>query len=526
MNDLQKYFQQLTPEPKPPVPDGWRSYFYFFFTSVRPLPVAMVQQCVKNNHMPKNRFVKDVLTVKRQIDITRQSIEKQTDPKVVEKMSRVMEFMQETYDKKMEDVSAFEAFTNEALQNQPLPPGFLYICGSWFDAVLTTCIITNIAFMCTVHHGQSQAWGDFVDMQNLIFLVIFTCEMLIKWIGVGCYTYWNSPFDAFDGFTVCLGWIFVFVDLGAIAGIFRIGRVFRLVKRAPKLQNLMATLVNTLPAISNVFMVLLLVFFIFAVIGVELFGKVRYGFSLNVVANLGTWPAAMHALWRAALGNWRGIMYDAMVMGPDCTMTMDDYPESQLPDGSKYNDCGDYFTSCAYFVFFQVMATFCVLNLVVAIILNAFTWCYSLEPSEITSGLDINSTHMLHFTEIWIRFDLFGTGFIQLDQLQFLMSIVLYNIPEMCRTGEVNQQDEPGFVDYSSFGSGPGSCDLDASEAQCRTNYDQLVDNLLKYERALEVTSRLNEDGINIQNGENTSSSTLKSTMVLCLLRRLPRTQN
>ena len=104
VNDMQKYFKQLTPEPKPPVPDGWRSYFYFFFTSVRPLPVAMVQQCVEKNHMPKNRFVKDVLTVKRQIDVTRQSIEKQTDPKVVEKMSRVMEFMQENYDKKMEDV--------------------------------------------------------------------------------------------------------------------------------------------------------------------------------------------------------------------------------------------------------------------------------------------------------------------------------------------------------------------------------------------------------------------------------------
>ena len=39
--------------------------------------------------------------------------------------------------------------------------------------------------------------------------------------------------------------------------------------------------------------------------------------------------------------------------------------------------------------------------------------------------------------EIWIRFDLFGTGFIELQQLQFLMSIVLYNIPELCRTGEV-----------------------------------------------------------------------------------------
>ena len=98
------------------------------------------------------------------------------------------------------------------------------------------------------------------------------------------------------------------------------------------------------------------------------------------------------------------------------------------------------------------MATFCVLNLVVAIILNAFTWCYALEPSEITAGLDVNSEHMIHFTviprykwqgidsslqEIWIRFDLFGTGFIELQQLQFLMSIVLYNIPELCRTGEV-----------------------------------------------------------------------------------------
>ena len=41
--------------------------------------------------------------------------------------------------------------------------------------------------------------------------------------------------------------------------------------------------------------------------------------------------------------------------------------------------------------------TFCVLNLVVAIILNAFTWCYSLEPSEITSGLFVNSQHLIHF---------------------------------------------------------------------------------------------------------------------------------
>ena len=45
----------------------------------------------------------------------------------------------------------------------------------------------------------------------------------------------------------------------------------------------------------------------------------------------------------------------------------------------------------------QVLVTFCVLNMVVAIILNAFTWCYSLEPSEITSELFVNSRDLLHF---------------------------------------------------------------------------------------------------------------------------------
>ena len=40
------------------------------------------------------------------------------------------------------------------------------------------------------------------------------------------------------------------------------------------------------------------------------------------------------------------------VSAPDCTMTMEGSPE--LEDGSKYNDCGGYLTSCIFFVMFQV----------------------------------------------------------------------------------------------------------------------------------------------------------------------------
>jgi hypothetical protein len=59
-------------------------------------------------------------------------------------------------------------------------------------------------------------------------------------------------------------------------------------------------------------------------------------------------------------------------------------------------------------------------------------------------------------------------------------------------------------MDYSSFGSGPDGADLDGAEAESRANYHKLVDRLTKYERSLEVTTRIEEDGVDIQCGENT----------------------
>ena len=85
----------------------------------------------------------------------------------------------------------------------------------------------------------------------------------------------------------------------------------------------------------------------------------------------------------------------------------------------------------------QVIATFAVLNLVIAIILNAFTWCYSLEPSEITGSLTLHAVHLRHFKEIWDRFDLFGTGFIDERQLQFFLACVQYNVDALCALGSV-----------------------------------------------------------------------------------------
>jgi len=55
---------------------------------------------------------------------------------------------------------------------------------------------------------------------------------------------------------------------------------------------------------------------------------------------------------------------------------------------------------------------------VIAIILGAFTWCYSLEQSELTSNLVITADDLRHFKAIWDRFDLYSTGQIDVEDLQ------------------------------------------------------------------------------------------------------------
>ena len=312
MSDMIQMFTQLQPEPKYPVPEGWRSYFYHLFTDIRPLPIPGIQKDIDTNRVPQPRFVRDHFATNQQILQLKESlgIDNIHDQRHLAESRMSLQILEQKHAEQRDQIRVFEKFSTAALEEQELPDGIVYRCGCYFDSVLTFCILLNIACMCTAHHQQADGWEAFLWTQNVAFNVLFTTEMAIKLIGLGPSAYWKSPFDAFDGFIVLVSWIFIFVDAGAIVGTLRIGRV---VKRAQKLQSLMSTLVKTLPSVANVFMVLLLVFFIFSVIAVELFGGIRYGFGLNVVANFGTWPNSMHTLWRAALGNWRSHMYDAMV---------------------------------------------------------------------------------------------------------------------------------------------------------------------------------------------------------------------
>jgi len=81
-----------------------------------------------------------------------------------------------------------------------------------------------------------------------------------------------------------------FSSVTTVIRTFRVGRIFRLVKRAKRLRQLFNTLLLTLPALGNIGGLLLLVIFMFTVMGVQNFAKVALQGDLNVHANFQDFP--------------------------------------------------------------------------------------------------------------------------------------------------------------------------------------------------------------------------------------------
>jgi hypothetical protein len=104
--------------------------------------------------------------------------------------------------------------------------------------------------------------------------------------------------------------------------VLRVARIFRLIPKARGLRTLLETLVSSLPALGNIAAVLCLFFFIYAVIGMNLFGMMKYGQYLSRYANFSNVGIALLTLFRMITGeNWDGLMQDCMTT-TRCVLTL------------------------------------------------------------------------------------------------------------------------------------------------------------------------------------------------------------
>ncbi|CAB1328459.1 unnamed protein product, partial [Coregonus sp. 'balchen'] len=198
----------------------------------------------------------------------------------------------------------------------------MIVMDPFVDLTITICIVMNTVFMAMEHHPMSGDFNKMLSMGNLVFTGIFTAEMCFKIIALDPYCYFKEGWNIFDGIIVSLS--LMELGLANVPGMsvlrsFRLLRVFKLAKSWPTLNMLIKIIGNSVGALGNLTLVLAIIVFIFAVVGMQLFGK-SYRDCVCKISTDCTLPRwHMHdffhsflIVFRVLCGEWIETMWDCM----------------------------------------------------------------------------------------------------------------------------------------------------------------------------------------------------------------------
>ena len=309
---------------------------------------------------------------------------------------------------------------------------------SSFDSFIIAVILFNTFVMGAKFEGESYAWTLMQEYLNNIFFVIFFIEMTIKIYAFSWKTYWSSSWNRFD-FVVVMGST---ADLAATVfeltfipasmfRIFRIGRVigrvarmFRVAKSVQGLNQIFLTLGNAIPALAYMSILIILILFVFSVLGMNLFGNIVMNGALNDRSNFRNAPMALMTLFGIATGDAvSALIHSSMVQEPMCD------PTFQNLDGSVGN-CGTRWVAMVYHVVFSLIMLFVVIEMFVNVIMEKF------EEQAEQADLPITSNDIEDFKECWSALDPKASGFMSLSDLEYLLITLPPRICYEPSTGE------------------------------------------------------------------------------------------
>ncbi|XP_066839085.1 voltage-dependent L-type calcium channel subunit alpha-1S isoform X2 [Anser cygnoides] len=315
------------------------------------------------------------------------------------------------------------------------------VTSSYFEYLMFFLILLNTICLGMQHYNQSAEMNHISDILNVAFTVLFTLEMILKLMAFKAKGYFGDPWNVFD-FLIVIGSIIdvilseIDTVLASSGGLyclgggcenidpddnsrvsitfFRLFRVMRLVKllsRGEGVRTLLWTFIKSFQALPYVALLIVMLFFIYAVIGMQMFGKIAMvdGTQINRNNNFQTFPQAVLLLFRCATGEaWQEILLDCSY-GKLCD------PESDFAEGEEYT-CGTGF-AYFYFISFYMLCAFLIINLFVAVIMDNFDY--------LTRDWSILGPHHLdEFKRIWAEYDPEAKGRIKhLDVVTLLRRI-------------------------------------------------------------------------------------------------------
>ncbi|XP_062354547.1 sodium channel protein type 2 subunit alpha-like isoform X16 [Cinclus cinclus] len=190
------------------------------------------------------------------------------------------------------------------------------------DLAVTVCIVLNTLFMAMEHYPMTEQFDTVLTIGNLVFTGIFAAEMVLKIIAMHPFNYFQVGWNIFDSFIVTLSLVELFlsnVDGLSVLRSFRLLRVFKLAKSWPTLNMLIKIIGNSVGALGNLTLVLAIIVFIFAVVGMQLFGKSYKECVCKISSDCELPRWHMHdffhsflIVFRVLCGEWIETMWDCM----------------------------------------------------------------------------------------------------------------------------------------------------------------------------------------------------------------------
>ncbi|KAM7346312.1 sodium voltage-gated channel paralytic isoform 42-T47 [Cochliomyia hominivorax] len=192
------------------------------------------------------------------------------------------------------------------------------------ELFITLCIVVNTMFMAMDHHNMNTELEKVLKSGNYFFTATFAIEATMKLMAMSPKYYFQEGWNIFDFIIVALS--LLELGLEGVQGLsvlrsFRLLRVFKLAKSWPTLNLLISIMGRTMGALGNLTFVLCIIIFIFAVMGMQLFGKNYHDHKDKFPdGELPRWNFTdfMHSfmiVFRVLCGEWIESMWDCMYVG-------------------------------------------------------------------------------------------------------------------------------------------------------------------------------------------------------------------
>lgn len=255
----------------------------------------------------------------------------------------------------------------------------------WFQSsVRFVILLAGVTVGLETYPSITNHYGTELGVLNEVILWIFVLELVIKFAAEGTrpWNFFTDAWNVFDFAIVAVAFLPIDAEYVAVVRLARLLRFLRLVRALPRLRILVTALLKSIPSMGYVALLLLMLFYIYAVSGVFLFGA-------NDPIHFSSLPIAMLSLFRVVTGeDWTDVMYIQMY-GCD-NYGYEGKLEELCTDPSAYP-----VFAALFFVTFMLVGSLIILNLFIGVIMTSMD-----EAKTENTALEMLEQHAASGTEI------------------------------------------------------------------------------------------------------------------------------